>query len=82
MKKLTVSDETIRRADQCKYAYSCLTTQKCGEHELCEVHHAVAKGATFLKQDVIGDCPYSFDYGGSATCSCPVRFEIFIRYKL
>ena len=63
----------------CKYDFKCLTQDGC---PCCEVEFHVPKELLFVKiKNENIQCPYAMSYGYSYICSCPVRCEIYRKYK-
>jgi hypothetical protein len=79
MKSIVEIDEsTIRSTTKCDKGFQCLH----GETEqLCEVEYCVQDKVCFVKCLNIKRCSYRIHFGHSFVCNCPVRKEIFKRYK-
>lgn len=78
MKKLEIGEEILRQAAKCKKGFACLSgDDKC----LSDVEHSIQDTVCYVKCED-SSCPYfvSHDFLGSV-CSCPVRVEIFKRFK-
>ena len=77
---LTVSEDLRKQTTNCQKGFACLYRQ---ENDLCQVDYAL-KGVPFvmIKKPIDELCPYSFHFGKSQFCSCPVRFELYKRYGI
>lgn len=67
-------------APLCKRAYACREA-----HTYCRPAFPIdGDNFYFVAQDGQGDaeCPYKKEYGRLHTCDCPVRLEIYQRYKI
>lgn len=75
---LKFPEETLKQASECPKNHSCLSNRGNGR---CRVHYSM-EGVPFLmiKKPLQENCPYSFDFGDSHFCTCPVRFELYRRY--
>ena len=74
-----ISKDTIANTSRCTSKLSCLHTAiDC----LCEVQDAVDDEVIFVKCDD-GDCGHRMSFGySSLLCTCPVRKEIYHRYRI
>jgi hypothetical protein len=77
---LKFPDEISKRATECPKNHSCLSNQEGGR---CRVDYSM-EGVPFLMLKKSSDehCPYSFDFGNSYFCTCPVRRELYKRYSI
>jgi hypothetical protein len=73
--------ETAKHAANCRHGLSCLETGTCGDRALCDVRYANGRPFLILKTTEHADCPYRVPFGGGQVCSCPVRFDIYAKYK-
>ena len=67
-------------APLCKRAYACRES-----HTYCRPAFPIdGDNFYFVAQGGQGDeaCPYKKQYGSLYTCDCPVRLEIYQRYKI
>jgi hypothetical protein len=64
-------------APLCKRAYICRT-----EETYCRPALALDGNNFYFIDQGNKDCLYRKDYGRLHTCDCPVRMEIFRRYKI
>jgi len=77
-----VSEESIQMASSCQDNYSCLDDE---ERCLCPVRDAVeSTKSTVIFLDTPKKCPagYNVSFGiNYHFCTCPVRLEIWKRYR-
>ena len=75
-----VSDEAKQAATRCKKDFSCLK----GDRDcLCTVERVVGGQVFFVSCQQQNHCPYKHRYGfADFFCACPVRKEIYNKYKL
>jgi hypothetical protein len=81
---LQVSDDSRKRTKKCSSNFLCLSNEKnplCSKKRpLCPVEIAL-ESMIFVKSKN-NDCVYKEEYGAGYLCTCPVRFEIYNRYKM
>ena len=75
---ISVSDEARRAATKCEKVFSCL---EGGRNDLCEVESCIDGKVHFLKCLNDSYCSYQQSFGYGVLCSCPVRMEIFNKFK-
>lgn len=81
---LKVSRESRKKTSKCPSNFLCLTDKEkpmCSEAKpICSVEIPL-ESMLFVKN---GDnnCVYMEEYGEGRLCTCPVRFEIYNRYKI
>ncbi len=73
-----VSDEAQRIARDCAKGFSCL--RKEGK-DLCPVELAIGGKVHFVRCLNDGHCSYQYSFGNGFICGCPVRKEIFNKYR-
>lgn len=72
-----MTDKKDTLAPLCKKAYACRET-----HIYCRPAFPLDRdNFYFLGQEGDEECPYKKKYGSLHTCECPVRLEIYQRYK-
>jgi hypothetical protein len=77
--KIELSDEIIRKAGKCEKNFRCLS----GESEkLCRVLCFIKDDIYFVKCMEDPDCVYLESFEKTKICNCPVRKEIYKRYKV
>jgi hypothetical protein len=77
--QFTVSDEIWEQATRCQKDLSCL---KGNRNDLCKVQHRVDGKVHFIKWGNSGSCPYQLSFGDAFVCLCPVRKELYNRYRV
>ena len=81
---LQVSDECRKKTTKCPSNFLCLSDKEnpmCSkEKPLCTVDIPL-ESMLFVKYKQ-NDCAYMEEYGAGYLCTCPVRFEIYNRYKM
>ena len=78
-----VSDEVRRAATNCKKEFSCLERERnniCTV--LCTKEDCINGIVHFIKCLNEGSCSYQHSFGDGFICGCPVRKEIFNKYKI
>ncbi len=74
--------DTIRATNKCGHGFECLSGifSNCS----CSMQRQVLKTGIYLddKKEKNSGCSYFFNFGNSSVCNCPVRIEIFSKYKL
>jgi hypothetical protein len=76
--KFKIPDEVLKNAIKCNKLLSCIENDK---HVLCQVKHCVDNKVHFIKCLHNNECDYKMSFGSSYYCSCPVRKEIYKKYK-
>jgi hypothetical protein len=74
-----VSDNARRAATNCKKEFTCLEREK---NNLCTVESCIDGKLLFIKCLNKRYCSYQLLYGYRFLCRCPVRKEIFNKYKI
>jgi hypothetical protein len=73
-------DEHIREATyKCNKDFACLQDKKTC---LCEVDHVNGNRTVQIQTKPVNSCQYILKMGSSVYCLCPVRNEIYNRYKI
>ena len=74
--------ESARKATKkCGHNFSCLTTGKCGDREMCPVEYANGEPLLFLKDRKYAACPYRLPFGDRQICRCPVHYAMHTQQK-
>ncbi len=76
--RIHISERIQEEASKCKKKLACLK-EKC---ELCAVADCVNDSVLFVKSEYNASCPYQQMFGNEFICSCPVRKEIYEKYRL
>lgn len=74
-----VDKRVFNKTLQCKKNFNCVKTSN---HECCKVEHCVNNQVHFVKCPDAVICNYKMNFGGSSFCSCPVRKEIYNKYRV
>jgi len=78
--KFSITDDILRNAVKCNSNFSCLFGD---EDCLCEVNDCSEEKVHFIVPGKkAGICDYSMVFGYSFTCNCPVRKDIYNKYKV
>jgi hypothetical protein len=75
---LYVSNKAKQAGTECPRDFSCL--QDSGD--LCKISCCVDGALHFITCGREGNCPYKRPAWGRFLCTCPVRKEIYKRYKI
>mgnify|MGYP001486957991 CR=1 FL=1 len=70
-------EENTTLAPLCPKAYACRET-----HAYCQPAFPLDGDKFYFVGQGEEECPYKEKYGTLHTCSCPVRQEIYRRYKI
>jgi len=86
MPKLEISEDIIQRTKYCNSNFSCLNYEdnpKCRDGlALCPVEYKIGDGI-FVDCNNDFSCTYKIPFGTDySICKCPVRYEIYERYKM
>jgi hypothetical protein len=71
-----VPDDVLKKTIKCPHKFSCLTSDQCGEHKMCEVEYAIGTNLMILKDMQPAVCPYRSTYGYGQICTCPSHYSI------
>lgn len=74
---IKIDDDIIQKTTKCRKNFSCLS----GETPLCKVDECMG-GAIFIKCKEQNPCEYRAYFGYSQICCCPIRKELYHRYKI
>jgi len=75
---LKVDDDVIKNTNRCKKDHSCLSDLT----DLCKVEMCIADKIHFIKCMNGHTCNYRITFGYSFVCTCPVRKELYNKYKI
>jgi len=73
-----ISDEALKATTQCEKNFSCLD----GESDICKVAVCVENEVLFIKCKERAPCPYKESFAYALLCTCPVRKELYYKYKI
>lgn len=75
-----IDASALKQADRCVDSFRCL---KDPSHQLCEVSSVAANGKVlFIGSDQCVSCGYRVRFADEVICACPVRQEIYKKYKV
>ncbi|MHC4217054.1 MAG: hypothetical protein ACYSU7_01230 [Planctomycetota bacterium] len=77
--KLYVSNDARQATRKCPRHLGCLTERN---GDLCKVSCCVDGAMLFVTCEHEGPCPYKHDVWERVLCTCPVRREVYNRYKI
>lgn len=72
-------DEDILRKTRCEKSLSCLSGQS---NDLCKVEHCVSGKVCFIEGINNGLCHHIVPFGEAYTCNCPIRIELYRKYRI
>jgi len=75
-----VSEETLKKASKCEHDRCCL--KKGGNCPSCTGEDMLGTERVFVKALKDKRCAYAFGFGFGFFCACPVRSELFSKYKI
>jgi hypothetical protein len=73
-----VSDEILNKTE-CLYSFQCLDEENI---DICMVDRCLQGNTCFLKTLKQKNCIYQRSFGYSHMCLCPVRAELYRRYRI
>lgn len=76
---IEIKEDIKALAPLCKHDFACL---KPGHHALCKVQDCINGKVHFIECNDQNYCVYRTSFGYGHICSCPVRKEIYNKYKL
>ena len=77
--KSFISEDALKNTTRCEKEFSCLS----GDSEcLCKVEYCVDDSVLFVGGRVNSTCRYQMSFGDRIICSCPIRKEIYKRWKI
>ena len=75
--EIRISQSTKDRTESCPWNFACLNGD-C-DHKPCKGRYADGPDVLFIEAQPI-ECPYKVPSGFSHVCTCPTRYELFVRY--
>ena len=73
-----VSAGTLRATTKCKKNFSCLKEKN---RDCCGISDCINDEIIFVKSQK-PSCPYQQMFGNEFICGCPVRKEIYNKYRI
>ena len=74
-----ISEPTRKRTVKCPYSFECLSNEKW---ITCYIEDELSGGLSVKKICSQKFCNYFLYFGSRHICICPVRVEIYRRYKI
>jgi hypothetical protein len=71
-----VPDDVLKMTTKCRHKFSCLTSDQCGKHKICEVERIMGTNVIFLKDTQQAQCPYRLAFDYSQICTCPTHYAM------
>ncbi len=75
---IKVDDNILKKTTKCREKFSCLS----GGTPFCRVELCIEDTIHFIKCVSNKSCVYKVPFGYSYVCICPVRKELYNRYKI
>ncbi len=77
---IAIAEDTIKSTAKCKKDFSCL---EYNDHKLCKVLYSLHDNVFFIECLEWKPCAYREKFGSSSyICNCPIRKEIYKKYKI
>ena len=77
--KYIISEDAKRAAKKCKKDFICLNRNPA---DICKVICCINDEELYVKCGAELDCPYILKHNDRDLCMCPVRSEIYSKYRL
>jgi len=74
-----VSQDALDNTKDCHLSHRCLVDP---ENTVCKPEYFLAQQELFVKEKPSRKCDRYLSYGISGICKCPVRVELYKRYKI
>lgn len=74
-----IDPEVVARAAECEKKHICLENSTC---KLCKGQYISLGKFCCLEESCGGQCIYCLELDTENICGCPVRIEIFNKYKV
>ena len=74
---ISISDSIRNEAVKCKKRFSCLKKRDC-----CKVVDCINDSVLFVDSTYEASCPYQQLFGNEFICNCPVRKELYDKYRI
>lgn len=79
IKKYDVSPEILTKSGECPHSHRCLSDS---EGTVCKAEYLLADQNLFVKEREGRKCDKFLSYGIAGICKCPVRVELYKRYRV
>ena len=77
-KKFNISQAIIESASECRHRLACLS----GARTMCKIKKHEDTRVMFVKSHGHQNCAFAIPLGVDCICTCPVRVEIFRKYRV
>jgi len=74
---IKIDEDILKTATKCKKNLTCLSGS-----DICKVENCVDGKIHFVKCTNLEPCNYMTPFGYGFVCNCPIRKEIFDKYKI
>jgi len=74
---IKIDEDILKSATKCRKNLSCLSGR-----DICKVEYCIDSTIHFIKCLNLEPCHYRMSFGDSFVYNCPVRKELFNRYKI
>ena len=71
-----VPDAVRQATTQCRFDFSCLSSDRCGAILMCPIDRIVGDSFAFLAKQELVFCSYCLSFGGRPICMCPTRLAL------
>lgn len=76
---MEINDDIKEQATECEKGMGCVKNK---DHKICKVESFISDKVIFVKCLDTKYCGYKLSFGSFYVCTCPVRKEIFDKYKI
>jgi len=77
--EIKIDDAVVKKTTKCRCGFSCLSkNQGC----LCKVLSSISNEMVQIKSNLSNCCKYHILFGNEHFCLCPVRNELYQRYRM
>ncbi|OGX11114.1 MAG: hypothetical protein A2351_07995 [Omnitrophica bacterium RIFOXYB12_FULL_50_7] len=77
-RKFKISPAIIDSASECLNHLSCLS----GSGTMCKIKKQADNRVMFVRKHGHQNCPFAIPLGADCICTCPVRVEIYRKYRV
>lgn len=74
-----VGEEILNKSTECSNGFACLSNPR---DRLCKVEYVIEDRLFFVIKKKREHCRYFLPYGAYGCCGCPVRKELYKRYRV
>lgn len=76
---IKISEDIKKDTTECKKNFSCLS---CERKDLCKIEKFITNNLIYIEYMNKRYCTYQMSFGSNYVCNCPVRKELYNRYKI